>query len=366
MNELWTTTVCTLLATAGTVAELNLLRIFVGDWRRGHREHRQQSFQARRATRAAKPTATRVLTWRRGLAACVLGTAVVSTAAFAQDAAATNSSTTIVALEEQAPVALTPVKSAFSVQLNLDCTSAYFYHGIVQEDTGFILQPAAKLTINVCEQDDLKVDAFIGMWNSLHGQRTAAQTQGDFTEYWYEADLVGGVAFTSGKFSLAAQYAVLTSPSDAYETVQELDFTVAYDDSEALAAWALHPYALLAIETGADASDGANSDPGTYLELGIAPGFSFDAGATPVTIAFPVSIGLSLADYYQNAAGDDDTFGFAQIGVKASVPLPFAERYGKWTLNAGVSALLLGDHMADVNAGQGEQFIGTVGLQLNF
>lgn len=256
--------------------------------------------------------------------------------------------------------------SPFSFQLNLDYTTAYFYHGIIQEDTGLILQPAARLTINLHEQDDVKLDAILGVWNSFHGQKTGAQTHGDFTEYWYEADLIGGFAFTWDNLTLTSTYTFLTSPSDAYETVQELNFTLAYDDSEWLEEFALHPYVLLGVETGADASDGANSDTGTYLEIGIAPGFSFDVENTPVSIAFPMSVGLSLDNYYQDSAGEDGTFGFAQIGVKASVPLPFGDRYGNWTLNAGFSAMFLGDHTAAYNSGDEEQLIGTVGLQLNF
>jgi len=268
--------------------------------------------------------------------------------------------------EAKAPVLESPEKSPLSLQLNLDFTNAYFYHGIIQEDTGWIAQPAAKLTINLYEQDDFKIDGLLGTWNSFHGKKTGARTHGDFTDYWYESDLMAGAVFSKGKASLTASYIIMTSPSDAYETVQEFDFTFAYDDSDLFGKWALHPYALLGIETGADASDGADSDPGTYLELGIAPGFSFDAGKTPVSISFPVSVGLSLDDYYQNAAGEDDTFGFAQVGIKGSIPLPFGDRYGKWTLNAGVSAIFLGDQTAEYNGGRRQQVIGTLGVQVNF
>jgi hypothetical protein len=260
----------------------------------------------------------------------------------------------------------TPPSSPFSLQLNLDVTTAYFYHGIIQEDSGLILQPAARLTINLVEGDDIKVDAILGVWSSFHSQKTGAQTSGDFTDYWYECDLIAGVALTMDRFVLATTYTFLTSPSDAYETVQELDVALAFDDSEILGAYALHPYVLVGIETGADASDGADSDTGAYLELGVAPGFSFDLGTTPIAISFPCSIGLSLHDYYQDAAGEDDAFGFAQIGARASMPLPFGDRYGAWTLNAGVSALFLGDHTADFNGGDDMEFIGTMGLQVNF
>lgn len=363
MNDSWTTPVCVSLVTLGALAELNLLRIFVGDWRKARREDRERRFRSK-AQPSPRARATVQSRPKHRVAAFIAAPAMIGSVAFAQDQ--TNPARPSDTSAPSPAVALAAPNNALSAQLNLDYTTAYFYHGIIQEDTGFIIQPAAKLTVNLYEEDDIKVDAFVGTWNSIHGQKTGSQTQGDFTEYWYESDLLGGVAFTTGKFSLAAQYVVLTSPNDAYETVQELDFTLAYDDSEALGSYALHPYALLAFEVGADASDGANSDTGTYLELGIAPGFSFDAGETPVSISFPASVGLSLNDYYQDAAGDDDLFGFAQVGVKASIPLPVSVRYGKWTLNAGVSALFLGDNTSDLNAGQGEQIVGTIGLQLNF
>ncbi len=114
------------------------------------------------------------------------------------------------------------------------------------------------------------------------------------------------------------------------------------------------------------ASDGANSDAGIYLELGIAPGFTCDIGKTPVTLTLPASVGLSLSDYYEDAGGDDDTFGFAQVGAKASIPLGEPGRLGAWTLNVGVSDLLLGDHTEGYNGGDATEVIGTIGLQVNF
>ncbi len=362
MNGTWITTLSVALVILAVLAEVNLLRIFINDWREDRRGARAKPFQQRLDEPAAESRPSRWRVTSRGLAACIAAPMTVGSVAQAQapqtDAppAHTDDSATL-------PESLT---SPLSLQLNFDATTAYFYHGIIQEDTGPILQPAAKLTVNVYEQDDLKIDAIAGVWNSFHGQKTAAQTHGDFTEYWYECDLIGGVVVTKGKVSLTGTYTILTSPSDAYETVQELDFTLAYDDSDQLGKFALHPYALLGIETGADASDGANSDAGTYLELGVAPGLSVDVGQTPVAISFPASVGLSLNDYYQNAAGDDDTFGFAQVGAKAAIPLPFGDRYGTWTLNAGVSALFLGDNTSEYNGGQDQQVIGTIGVQANF
>lgn len=258
----------------------------------------------------------------------------------------------------------TEVGSAISVQLNLDFTSAYFYRGIRQQDKGMIVQPAARLTTRLVDNKGFKLDGFVGVWNSF-GPNGGSRTD-DLVQDWYEADLYAGFTATSSKLSFTTSYTFLTSPSDAFETVQELGFTLALDDSEWLKAWSLKPYATVAIETGADASDGADSDTGVYMELGVAPGFSFDINKTPVTLTFPASVGLSLSDYYQDAGGDDDTFGFAQVGARASIPLGDPGRFGAWTLNAGVSVLFLGDHTKAFNNGDDTEVIGTVGLQWNF
>jgi hypothetical protein len=73
-----------------------------------------------------------------------------------------------------------------------------------------------------------------------------------------------------------------------------------------------------------------------------------------------------VSDYYQDATSADDTFGFAQVGTKASIPLGEPSRVGAWTLNAGVSVLFLGEHTKLFNGGDGTEMIGTVGLQWNF
>jgi hypothetical protein len=265
---------------------------------------------------------------------------------------------------EAAPSDIEPSPSRFSLQVNLDFTNSYFYHGIRQQDEGLIVQPGAELAINIPERDDFRIDALLGTWNSF-GRNGGTKTGGVIND-WYEADLYAGFTITKGKLSLTTTYTFFTSPSDAYHTIEELDFLLEYDDSELLGKFALHPYLLLGLETGADGSDGADLDRGTYLEIGIAPGFSFDVEKTPVTVTFPISVGLSIDDYYQDAAGDDDTFGFVQAGVNASFPLPFGDRFGSWTLNTGAALMYLGDHTSEFNGGDDTEFIATIGVQLNF
>lgn len=354
-----------IVVAAACAAELNLLRIFIRDWRSGSRAGSLRPARAR-ATRSIPKRHQSLANGRAAFRNCSAAVALALSSGIAAAEPPPASDAPQAPAENAEAAATAAAGSAVSLQLNFDYTTGYFYRGIVQEDSGLILQPAARLTINVLQEGDFKLDLIAGTWNSFHGQKTAAQTRSDFTEYWYESDLYAGLVVTKGKLSLTSTYTFLTSPSDAYETVQELGFTLALDDSEWLGAFALKPYTSLVFETGADASDGADSDTGTYLELGIGPGFSFECGKTPVTVTFPVSVGLSLEDYYQDSSGNDDAFGFAQAGVKFSLPLPVNNRYGAWTLNAGVAALFLGDHTQDLNDGDDTEIIGTIGLQWNF
>ncbi len=358
---LWTGAI--LLGVLGIAAEANLLRRFIGDWLEERANEKAQAPRGQRDT----PGDARS---RSSLRAAATATVLILGAHAANATAQTVSDTAPLADPAQAPSDALPqsdpVGSYITVQLNLDYTTAYFYRGIIQEDSGLIIQPAARITAKLDETDSFKLDAFVGTWNSFHGQKTGAGSDDDFTGYWYESDIYAGVTLTTGPLSFTTSYTFLTSPSDAYETVQELAGTVALDDSRWLDEWSLKPSAMVAVETGADASDGGDSDTGVYLELGVAPALSFELGRTPITLTFPASVGLSLSNYYQDSAGNDDTFGFAQVGAKASIPLGEPGRLGAASLSTGVSVLFLGDHTSDYNSGDETEVIFSAGLQWGF
>ena len=355
------------LMSLGLAAEFYLARSFIQVWRLERSEQRARrrrvSLPASAPTSAGSPLLVCTTLATIGLTTNVATAQAITAPDSAQPPAAEQPQTTPPTHPTPLP-ADRSVSSALRVQLNLDFTNAYFYRGIRQQDRGLIVQPAARLTSSFIDADEFTLAAFIGTWNSF-GPNTGTQS-GPLIEGWYESDLYAGVTATYGKLALTTSYTFLTSPSDAFQTVEELGFTLALDDSSWLHSRALNPYATLVFETGANGSDGAALDDGVYLELGVAPGFSFILSASPLTLTFPASVGLSLSDYYQDAAGNDDPFGFAQLGAKASLPLRTPGRLGAWTLNAGVSVLLLGDHTQDFNRGDEAEVIGTLGLQWNF
>ena len=245
----------------------------------------------------------------------------------------------------------------------VDYVSAYFFRGYNQEDTGLILQPYATVTAELASNDDLTLNAYVGIWNSFHENKTLAGATGPST--WYESDLFGGVDFIFGKFTIGTIYTFYTYPNGAFNTIQEIGFKVAYDDTELMeemnVPFALKPYAAVYFETG----DG-NGTEDTYAELGVAP--SFALGESGITLAVPVALGLSVDDYYLDDTGDNETLGYGSVGLFASVPLPVGEKYGSWTLTGGVQYIYLFADSAELtnDGGDNDEILGKVGVSFAY
>lgn len=282
-------------------------------------------------------------------AACALG--ALALPALAQDIAA--------------PAAQPDSRLHFSA--GVDVTTAYFFRGILQEDDGLIVQPGFTLGADLVSRDDFTLTLSVGSWNSIHGEATASQSTDDSVEHWYESDVILSLTAAWEKWTVDASYIWYLSPSDAFETIQELALSVSFDDSSYLGAWAMSPSVTLGIETGSNFADGADSDRGVYLGIGVSPGFETSIGHDhPLSISFPIEVGLSLSDYYQDGAGDDDFFGYASVGVRLETALPMPAGFGEWSVFGGVNALFLGDNLETVNGDDSTEVIASIGISLTF
>jgi hypothetical protein len=208
------------------------------------------------------------------------------------------------------------------------------------------------LDVPVYESDAGSLSLVLGTWHSFHDRGTGAQTDEDLRKKWYEADITAGLNWSAGAWTLGASYAWYMSPSDAFETYEEIILTAAYDDSEDLGAWAMNPGAQLGIETGEGLSDGV--DKGVYLQLGVEPGIALETQSVgDVSLTFPCQVGFSLGDYYQDELGDDDVFGFASLGARVNIPVPVAGL----SVSAGASWLILGASPKAANDGEASEVI---------
>ena len=232
-----------------------------------------------------------------------------------------------------------PNPGAITLTANIDFVNAYMFRGIPQDESGVIMWPSADLGFALFSGDGAvkSISANIGTWNSLHTGDAGLDNLVN-GKLWYESDFyaTAGFGFARGT-SVGVTYTAYTSPNGLFGTVKEIAFKLAVDDSGALGAMAVRPYALLARELDGQADGGANE--GTYLELGIAPG----ATGSRLSVSVPVKVGLSLGDYYEGINGDE-TFGYFSVAGIVTVPLSRTPtRFGTWNVHGGVEYQRLGD-----------------------
>lgn len=266
-----------------------------------------------------------------------------------------------------------PNAGAITLSGGFDVLNAYHFRGIPQDedDFGSVMWPYADLGIALLEGDGAvrSIGVNVGTWNSLHTGGVGLDGPG---KLWYESDFYATLGFGfGGGATLGVTYTAYTSPNGMFSTVKEVAFKFAVDDSGLLGGAAVKPYVVIAREVGwgleesrialAQGQADGGSQLGTYLEVGIAPGYT----ASRVSVALPVKVGLSLDDYYEGGpSGGDERFGF--FSVAGLVTLPFTSeptRFGSWNVHGGVEYLRLGDR----NQGFGEnQVIGSVGIGFSY
>jgi hypothetical protein len=259
-----------------------------------------------------------------------------------------------------------PNQGNVSVGVGVEFPTAYFFRGILQEDRGFIAQPFLEGNIKVYEGDGPlnSVSAKLGFWNSFQSQSPGVPSD---PTGWYEADLYGGLTFgLFDQLQAGVIYTAYISPNNSFGTVQEIAFKIAYDDSKLLGPFALSPSVLIAVELDGQADAHPGHDEGIYLQLGIQPGFKlFEDAKYPISVTFPMTLGLGFDDYYEFNTGNNSTFGYFDLGLIASVPLSFIPAtYGTWEVHAGVHFLFLGDNLETVNNGDAFQAVGTFGISM--
>lgn len=232
----------------------------------------------------------------------------------------------------------------------LDVTNQYSFRGIRQNTDGTSIWPFVDVGIPTFSGDGaLKaVTLNVGTWNALHSQLGGNKG--------YETDLYATLGLGFSKGALAFTYTSYTSPGDYFAHVKELAVKASLDDSAALGRGALKPYALVAFELGDGGQADAGLGRGTYVELGVAPGYA----GSKASVAFPVKVGLSANDYYEFATGADSKFGFFSAGGIVTVPLG-----SHWNVHGGGEFQAFGDNLKAYN-GQDRAGIASIGVGFSY
>ena len=227
----------------------------------------------------------------------------------------------------------------------IDFTNQYNFRGIRQNTEGMSIWPFVDVGIPVFMGDgSLKnVTINLGTWNAFNTQiDDFINLDGEVTSNkWYESDLYATLGFGFSNTVLSLNYTSYTSPANLFNHVKEFGIKVAVDDSAALGQASLKPYALVAFELSDDAQADAGAAKGTYVELGIAPGFS---GAR-ASVAVPIKVGLSASDYYEFGTGEDSKFGYFSIAGIVTVPIN-----SNWNVHGGAELQAFGENVKNYNA----------------
>jgi hypothetical protein len=228
----------------------------------------------------------------------------------------------------------------------LDITNQYNFRGIRQNTQEVSIWPYVDFGIPAFSGDGaLKaVTVNLGTWNALHTQ---------LGNKGYETDLYATVGFGFTNTVLSFNYTSYTSPGDYFAHVKELGVKLALDDAALLGRGALKPYALVAFELDDSGQADAGGAKGTYVELGVAPGYS----GSRASIAIPVKVGLSANDYYEFGTGSDSKFGYFSIG--GIVTVPFGSH---WNIHGGGELQAFGDNLKAYNAFGSDDDSSTAGI----
>jgi hypothetical protein len=234
----------------------------------------------------------------------------------------------------------------------LDFVNQYDFRGIRQNTTGLSIWPYIDFGFTPFKGDGgLKsVGVNVGTWNALHSQDYPTGSR------WYESDFYATAAFGFTPATVGVTYTSYTSPADRFTHVKEIAFKLGVDDSAALGKGALKPYGLVAFELTADGQADAGASRGTYIELGVGPGYA----ASKWSVAVPVKVGLSANDYYEFGLGSDSKFGYFSIAGIATVPMG-----AHANVHGGVEFQAFGDNLKTYN-GQDTAGIASIGLGFSF
>ncbi len=248
-------------------------------------------------------------------------------------------------------------QSCVTGDVGLDITSDYYFHGLLQQGSGSILQPYGNLYFKVAEGgafDSVSVD--VGIWNSFHGRRGLAGQNNN----WFEFDFTAGLSLVKGNWTISPKYIRYTSPGNYFANSSAVALRIGYNDSDLLGAWSLQPYLWVEYEADGKSGNGpAGSDGGLYYEFGIAPSRSFG----DLTVSVPVKLGIGSNDYYAT----DETYGFASIGITGSYALKsIPECLGDWSVYANATYIHLGDAASPLNGGDESDVTFTGGLKIAF
>jgi hypothetical protein len=242
--------------------------------------------------------------------------------------------------------------------------------GLVIADKGVEIQPVGALSLDLYKGNGLVTDvlATAGVWNSVNSSMHNG-TAGP----WFEIDYFAKINLLLAKrVNFSMQYIAFDSPDGAFQTDNNLEFTLNYNDTGMLAPdVGIRPYARLFYNIDGSSTVLLGRNGSTFdAELGLIPTYTWKAIPNyPITFSLPTYVTVGPATFWGGTAN----VGVFTTSLGATVPLSFIPRkYGTWHLDAGVSYFnLINGQLRDAAGALGtgrdrNRVVGTMGIGFDF
>ncbi len=265
-----------------------------------------------------------------------------------------------VATAQADEAAAPPPPSRVNALFDLGISSHYLTpRGMDVVRQGVVFQPMVLTFFNVYKSDDSFLNSatvVAGMWNCFAtSKQPSSDSNGAKKTGWIETDPIAGLSFGLAKnFTLSVTYTAFSMQIDNIPFSQHLETKLAFNDTDYLKAFALHPYVIYWQELSGKAVANTDPNPTTsfYFDVGIAPGYTFEK-CYGLKLEAPCRVLMANEDFYGSAAGPTTFVSLYEFGVKASMPLKFMPQgYGHW--NAAVGFKRQGFDNPNLRATQGE------------
>lgn len=228
------------------------------------------------------------------------------------------------------------------------------------------LQPRVTISLDLPEATGgaiRDVQFFAGTWSSIKLGSVEPSEAGQLTRF-YETDLYAGAAVGLGeRWNVSAAYYRYESLSGSFDAYNDLELIIGFDDSRlwdniiSLDGFTLSPAVRLVQEAGRPGRPDA-----LYVQPSLSPSFDLVHGKRSLRLTVPLVLGFS-DEYYDNARGGHETFGFFRTGASISGQ-PFPDKAAGLEINGGMDVWLLNDGV--VNGLGASELVARVGASWQF
>lgn len=256
------------------------------------------------------------------------------------------------------------------VTVGLDVLAASYDRGFLIEASQAVVQPWVSLDARLLSWDGAVRDLrFVAdLWASFQDGESGLRGAPEEPAVWYEGDVWAGLASHVGeRLDVRLDYQWSWSPNGSYERFEEVALQLSHDDEPAEDAargrWrGFAPRAVVVAEVRGQNDDGTTL--GWFLEVGAEPRWSLVDEGPSLELSLPLRAGFSLDGYYEDADGDDETFGFLEGGARLSVDLErLAPCLAGVVAVATVGGIALGEHAAEAGDGRRTRLLASLSIQ---